>query len=100
VQARAHALAGHLDDAEVADLERRRLRAVAAQVFEVAPAEVTDVQRSAAKMVNFGIVYGITASGLARRLGPGYTIARAKEIIESYRARFRGIDAFVALQSN
>ena len=70
-------------------------RAVAAQVFEVAPAEVTDVQRSAAKMVNFGIVYGITASGLARRLGPGYTIARAKEIIESYRARFRGIDAFL-----
>ena len=46
-------------------------------------------------MVNFGIVYGITASGLARRLGPGYTIARAKEIIESYRARFRGIDAFL-----
>lgn len=70
-------------------------RAVAAQVFEVTPAEVTDVQRSAAKMVNFGIVYGITASGLARRLGPGYTIARAKEIIESYRARFRGIDAFL-----
>jgi DNA polymerase-1 len=70
-------------------------RAVAAQVFEVRPEEVTDGQRSAAKMVNFGIVYGITASGLARRLGPGYTIARAKEIIESYRARFRGIDAFL-----
>ena len=45
-------------------------------------------------MVNFGIVYGITASGLARRLGPGYTVARAKEIIESYRACFRGSDAF------
>ena len=70
-------------------------RAVAAQVFEVAAAEVTEVQRSAAKMVNFGIVYGITASGLARRLGPGYTVARAKEIIESYRTRFRGIDAFL-----
>ena len=70
-------------------------RAVAAQVFEVTPSEVTDAQRSAAKMVNFGIVYGITASGLARRLGPGYTIARAKEIMESYRARFRGIDAFL-----
>ncbi|MFM1822910.1 MAG: hypothetical protein RI967_1176, partial [Planctomycetota bacterium] len=70
-------------------------RAVAAQVFEVAPDAVDDTQRSAAKMVNFGIVYGITASGLARRLGPGYTVARAKEIIESYRARFRGIDAFL-----
>ena len=70
-------------------------RAVAAQVFETAVADVTDVQRSAAKMVNFGIVYGITASGLARRLGHGYTVARAKEIIESYRARFQGIDAFL-----
>ena len=70
-------------------------RAVAAEVFGVKPSEVTDSQRSAAKMVNFGIVYGITASGLARRLGSGYTVARAKEIIESYRARFRGIDAFL-----
>lgn len=70
-------------------------RAVAAQVFAVGVADVSDVQRSAAKMVNFGIVYGITAGGLARRLGAGYTVARAKEIIESYRARFRGIDAFL-----
>jgi DNA polymerase-1 len=70
-------------------------RAVAAQVFEVAPSEVTDAQRGAAKMVNFGIVYGITAGGLARRLGPGYTVARAKEIIEGYRRRFRGIDSFL-----
>jgi DNA polymerase-1 len=70
-------------------------RAVAAEVFGVAPGDVTDTQRSAAKMVNFGIVYGITASGLARRLGPGYTVARAKEIMESYRTRFRGIDAFL-----
>ena len=70
-------------------------RAVASEVFGVAPSEVTDAQRSAAKMVNFGIVYGITASGLARRLGTGCTVARAKEIIENYRARFRGIDAFL-----
>lgn len=70
-------------------------RAVAAQVFGVPLQQVDDAQRSAAKMVNFGIVYGITASGLARRLGPGWTVARAKEIIESYRTRFRGIDAFL-----
>ncbi|MFM1803212.1 MAG: hypothetical protein RL136_91 [Planctomycetota bacterium] len=70
-------------------------RAVAAQVFGVEPGAVDDVQRSAAKMVNFGIVYGITAGGLARRLGPGYTVARAKEIIESYRSRFAGIDRFL-----
>jgi DNA polymerase-1 len=70
-------------------------RAVAAEVFGVAPSEVNDTQRSAAKMVNFGIVYGITAQGLARRLGSGYTIARAKEIMESYRTRFAGINAFL-----
>ena len=70
-------------------------RAVAAQVFEVDAAEVNDGQRSAAKMVNFGIVYGISAGGLARRLGPTYTIERAKQIMKSYRARFAGIDAFL-----
>ncbi len=70
-------------------------RAVAAQVFGVTLDAVSDAQRSAAKMVNFGIVYGISAGGLARRLGGGCTVVRAKEIIESYRTRFRGIDAFL-----
>ncbi|MEE2908719.1 MAG: DNA polymerase I, partial [Planctomycetota bacterium] len=43
-------------------------RAVAAEVFEIDPSEVTSEQRGAAKMVNFGIVYGVTPYGLARRL--------------------------------
>jgi DNA polymerase-1 len=47
-------------------------------------------------MVNFGIVYGITPFGLARRLGAGTSIERAREIIEGYRARFSRIDAFLA----
>lgn len=71
-------------------------RAVAAEVYGVDQAAVTDEQRSAAKMVNFGIVYGITAFGLSRRLGRGATVERAKRIIEDYKARFRGIDAFLA----
>ena len=71
-------------------------RAVAAEVYGVAPDAVTDEQRSAAKMVNFGIVYGITAWGLARRLGAGTGVGRAQEIIDGYKARFRGIDAFLA----
>ena len=70
-------------------------RAVAAQTFGVPIAEVTDEQRSAAKMVNFGIVYGITPWGLARRLGPGASVEHATRIISDYKARFHRIQAFL-----
>jgi DNA polymerase-1 len=69
--------------------------AVAAEVHGIDPASVTPEQRSGAKMVNFGIIYGITPWGLARRLGGGTSPARAKEIIDGYRARFRRIDDFL-----
>jgi DNA polymerase-1 len=69
--------------------------AVAAQVFNVGLAEVTREQRNSAKMVNFGIVYGITPSGLARRLGPGVSIESASKIISDYRARFARIGEFL-----
>ncbi len=69
--------------------------AVASEVNGVAPSAVTPEQRSGAKMVNFGIIYGITPWGLARRLGQGTTPARAKEIIDGYRKRFARIDAFL-----
>lgn len=68
-------------------------RAVAAQIHGIAPEAVTDEQRSGAKMVNFGIVYGITPFGLARRLGIGNT--EADEIITEYKARFPGITTFL-----
>ena len=68
---------------------------VAAQVQGIPVAAVTPEQRSGAKMVNFGIVYGITPFGLARRLGGSTTTHRAKEIIESYRARYSSIDSFL-----
>jgi len=71
-------------------------RAVAAEVYGVPPSAVTDEQRSAAKMVNFGIVYGITPYGLARRLGGAASVDRARRIIDDYNARFRGISAFLA----
>jgi DNA polymerase-1 len=67
--------------------------AVAAQINKVRPEEVTKAQRSGAKMVNFGIVYGITAFGLARRLGCGNT--EAEEIITAYKKRFAGITTFL-----
>ena len=70
-------------------------RAVAAEVFGVSLDAVTDEQRGVAKMVNFGIVYGITAHGLSRRLGADVSLGRAKEIIDGYRGRFSGIDRFL-----
>jgi DNA polymerase I len=69
--------------------------AVAAEVFGVAPDAVTSEMRTTAKMVNFGIVYGITAFGLARRLGGGTSRQRAQQIIDDYRARFARIGAFL-----
>jgi DNA polymerase-1 len=69
--------------------------AVAAEVHGIGLDQVTPEQRNAAKMVNFGIVYGITPHGLARRMGAGTSQARAKEIIQDYKARFAGIEAFL-----
>jgi DNA polymerase-1 len=68
-------------------------RAVAAQIHGVKPEEVTREQRDGAKMVNFGIVYGITAFGLARRLGIGER--EAGQIITGYKKRFAGITTFL-----
>jgi len=70
-------------------------RAVAAQTFGVPIDQVTDAQRSAAKMVNFGIVYGITPWGLARRLGPDASVEHATRIIHDYKARFQKIQSFL-----
>jgi len=67
--------------------------AVAAQIAGVDVSQVTREQRSAAKMVNFGIVYGITAFGLARRLKIEQD--KAAEIIDGYKRRFAGITTFL-----
>ena len=70
-------------------------KAVASEVFSIPLDEVTREQRGAAKMVNFGIVYGITPYGLARQLGEDTDVPRAAAIIRDYKARFPGIDAFL-----
>jgi len=59
----------------------------------IKPEQVTKEQRGGAKMVNFGIVYGITAFGLARRLKIGEK--EAAEIITGYKKRFAGITTFL-----
>jgi DNA polymerase-1 len=56
-------------------------------------AEVTADHRRAAKMVNYGIAYGLSANGLAARLN--VPIAEAKGIIDTYFQRFPGIARYV-----
>ena len=67
--------------------------ATAARVFGVALADVTSDMRRKAKMVNFGIIYGISAFGLAQRL----RIPRkeAAEIIESYFKQYPAVKACI-----
>ena len=64
-------------------------RTTAAKVFGLALKDVTKEQRNQAKMVNYGISYGISAFGLAQRLG----ISRgdAKALIDGYFAQYPGI---------
>ncbi|MBX3363535.1 MAG: DNA polymerase I [Phycisphaeraceae bacterium] len=67
--------------------------AVAAQIHNIHPKDVTKAQRSGAKMVNFGIVYGVTPFGLARRLR--IPTGEAADIITGYKKRFAGITTFL-----
>ncbi|MDD6189710.1 MAG: DNA polymerase I [Clostridiales bacterium] len=69
-------------------------RATAAQVFGVAPEEVTSVQRSRAKAVNFGIVYGISDFSLAQDIK--VTRSEAKQYIESYLNTFSGVKRYMS----
>ncbi|MDH5511855.1 MAG: DNA polymerase I [Gammaproteobacteria bacterium] len=68
-------------------------RATAAEVFGVDPERVTDDMRRAAKAINFGLIYGMSAFGLARQL----RIERvaAQEYVERYFARYPGVRAFM-----
>lgn len=68
--------------------------AVASQVFGTPLDEVSKEQRARAKVINFGIVYGITSYGLARRI-EGLNEREARALIEDYRKRFAGIDRFL-----
>ncbi len=67
--------------------------ATAARVFGVDQADVTREMRSKAKMVNFGIIYGISAFGLSKRLG--IPRKEAQEIIEQYRANYPGVQDYL-----
>jgi DNA polymerase-1 len=68
--------------------------ATASEVLGVEPAKLTSAQRSIAKMINFGIVYGISAYGLSENL----EIPRdeAQRYIDAYLARFPHVQDFIA----
>ncbi|NMD42842.1 MAG: DNA polymerase I [Firmicutes bacterium] len=71
------------------DIHRR----TAAEVFQVAPEEVTAAMRRKAKAVNFGIIYGISDYGLAQ--GLGVSRQEARSYIESYFNRYEGVREYM-----
>ena len=68
-------------------------RATAAEVFGVSLDEVSDLQRRSAKAINFGLIYGMSAFGLAKQLGVGRGEAQA--YIDRYFARYPGVQAYM-----
>jgi DNA polymerase-1 len=67
--------------------------ATAAEVLGVDPAKLTPAERSIAKMINFGIVYGISAFGLSENLE--IPREQAQEYIDAYLARFPLVQDFI-----
>jgi len=68
-------------------------RATAAEVFDVTPDAVTSEQRRVAKMINFGLMYGMSAHGLAQRLG--IPRGEAAEYVQRYFERYPGVKAYM-----
>jgi len=68
-------------------------RATAAEVFGVEADEVTIDQRRSAKAINFGLIYGMSAFGLARQLG--INRKQAAEYIELYFTRYPGVQNYM-----
>ncbi len=68
-------------------------RATAAEVFGLKPEEVSANQRRAAKAINFGLMYGMSAFGLARQLGVDR--GEASDYMARYFSRYPGVRAFM-----
>ncbi|HAS50286.1 MAG TPA: DNA polymerase I [Gammaproteobacteria bacterium] len=68
-------------------------RATAAEVFGVDPEAVSVEQRRSAKAINFGLIYGMSAFGLAQQ--PGIERSAAKDYVERYFARYPGVKAYM-----
>ena len=68
-------------------------RVTASQVFDTPLAEVTSLQRSRAKAVNFGIVYGISQFSLSRDIG--VSVQEAKRYIDNYLTKYHGVREYM-----
>ncbi|QYF94468.1 DNA polymerase I [Massilia sp. PAMC28688] len=68
-------------------------RATAAEIFGVPPAQVDSEQRRYAKVINFGLIYGMSAFGLAANLG--VERAAAQSYIDKYFLRFAGVRQYM-----
>jgi DNA polymerase-1 len=68
-------------------------RATAAEIFNVLPDKVSGEQRRSAKAINFGLIYGMSAFGLARQLG--IDRSAAQEYVNLYFERYPGVKAFM-----
>ena len=68
-------------------------RATAAEIFSLAPAEVDSEQRRYAKVINFGLIYGMSAFGLARQLG--IERSAGAQYMERYFARYPGVAEYM-----
>ena len=66
---------------------------VASKIFKVPESEVDSARRRVAKTVNFGVIYGLSAFGLAGRLG--ITQSEAATFIDAYFQEYAGVDAFI-----
>ncbi len=68
-------------------------RATAGEVFGKAVEEVSDEERRSAKAINFGLIYGMSAFGLAKQLGVSRTLAQ--EYIDRYFDRYPGVRQYM-----
>ena len=68
-------------------------RATAAEVFATPLAQVSGEQRRSAKAINFGLIYGMSAFGLAKQLGIGRIVAQ--DYIDQYFARYPGVKNYM-----
>lgn len=68
-------------------------RATASEIFDITPLEVTSDQRRYAKVINFGLIYGMSAFGVASNLGISRT--DAKNYIDRYFERYPGVARYM-----